>query len=80
MLDMASGKIYLNEINTIPGSLAFYLWEPVGVKYGALLDRLIGLELKRERENRSISFSFDTNILENASFGGSKGSKGSKAG
>ncbi|MBP5604901.1 MAG: D-alanine--D-alanine ligase [Ruminiclostridium sp.] len=80
MLDMASGKIYLNEINTIPGSLAFYLWEPVGVKYGALLDRLIGLALKRERENRSISFSFDTNILENASFGGSKGSKGSKAG
>ncbi len=78
MLDMASGKIYLNEINTIPGSLAFYLWEPVGVKYGALLDRLIGLALKRERENRSISFSFDTNILENASFGGSKGSKGSK--
>ena len=78
MLDKATGKIYLNEINTIPGSLAFYLWEPVGVKYGALLDRMIELAFKRERENKAISFSFDTNILETASFGGSKGSKGAK--
>ena len=78
MLDKATGKIYLNEINTIPGSLAFYLWEPVGVKYTALLDRMIELAFKRERENKSISFSFDSNILENATFGGSKGSKGAK--
>ncbi|MBQ9483366.1 MAG: D-alanine--D-alanine ligase, partial [Ruminiclostridium sp.] len=76
MLDKATGKIYLNEINTIPGSLAFYLWEPVGVKYTAMLDKLIELALKRSRENKSITFSFDTNILENASFGGSKGSQG----
>ncbi len=78
MLDKATGKIYLNEINTIPGSLAFYLWEAAGVKYSELLDRMIDLAFKRERENKSISFSFDTNILENASFGGSKGSKGAK--
>ena len=78
MLDKATGKIYLNEINTIPGSLSFYLWEPVGVKYTAMLDKLIELALKRSRENKSITFSFDTNILENASFGGSKGSKGAK--
>jgi len=78
MLDRSTGKIYLNEINTIPGSLAFYLWEPVGLHYGDMLDRLIALALKRSRENKSISFSFDTNILENASFGGSKGSKGAK--
>ena len=78
MLDKATGKIYLNEINTIPGSLSFYLWEPVGVKYGELLDRIINLAFKRERENKSISFSFDTNILETATFGGSKGAKGAK--
>ncbi len=79
MLDKATGKIYLNEINTIPGSLSFYLWEPVGVKYSELLDRMIALAFKRERENKSINFSFDTNILENASFGGAKGSKGVKS-
>lgn len=78
MLDKATGKIYLNEINTIPGSLSFYLWEPMGVKYSELLDRMISLAFKRERENKSISFSFDTNILENISLGGSKGAKGAK--
>ncbi|MBR5090708.1 MAG: D-alanine--D-alanine ligase, partial [Ruminiclostridium sp.] len=78
MLDKATGKVYLNEINTIPGSLSFYLWEPVGVKYTELLDRMINLAFKRERENKSISFSFDSNILENASFGGAKGAKGAK--
>ncbi len=78
MLDKSTGKIYLNEINTIPGSLSFYLWEPMGVKYSELLDRMISLALKRERENKAISFSFDSNILETASFGGSKGSKGGK--
>lgn len=78
MLDQSTGKIYLNEINTIPGSLAFYLWEAAGMHYTDLLDRMIELAFKRERENKSISFSFDSNILENASFGGSKGSKGAK--
>lgn len=78
MIDEENGNIYLNEINTIPGSLAFYLWEPLGVKYSELLDRMISLALKRERENKAISFSFDTNILETASFGGSKGAKGAK--
>lgn len=40
MIDEDNGKLYFNEINTIPGSLAFYLWEPVGVPYKELLDRM----------------------------------------
>ncbi len=75
MIDMETDKVYLNEINTIPGSLSFYLWEPKGVKYTALLERMINLALKRHRQNSKISYSFDTNIL---SMGGSFGSKGSK--
>lgn len=75
MIDMETDKVYLNEINTIPGSLAFYLWEPKGVKYPALLEMMISLALKRHRQNSKISYSFDTNIL---SMGGSFGSKGSK--
>lgn len=78
MIDMSNGNIYLNEINTIPGSLAFYLWEPIGVKYSELLDRMISLALKRERENKALNFSFDSNILETATFGGAKGTKGAK--
>lgn len=77
MIDRESGKIYLNEINTIPGSLAFYLWEPVGITYPELLDRMIQLALKRNRENGKLQFSFETNVLAGVSLGGgAKGCKG----
>ena len=75
MIDEDTDKLYYNEINTIPGSLAFYLWEPIGVPYKELLDRMIQLALKRARIEESLTFTFDTNILDSASFGGSKGSK-----
>ena len=75
MIDEDNGKLYFNEINTIPGSLSFYLWEPVGIPYKELLDRMIGLSLKRARTEESLTFTFDTNILDSASFGGSKGGK-----
>lgn len=75
MIDEDTGKLYFNEINTIPGSLAFYLFEPVGVPYKELLDRMIGLAMKRVRTESNLTFTFDTNILNTASFGGSKGSK-----
>ena len=75
MMDQKAGEIFLNEINTIPGSLSFYLWEPLGVSYPELLDRMIALGLKRNREQSEISYAFDTNVLEGMSFGGAKGSK-----
>ncbi len=75
MIDEETGKLYFNEINSIPGSLAFYLWEPVGVPYSELLDRMIELALKRARIEDSLTFTFDSNILANANLGGSKGSK-----
>ncbi len=75
MIDEDTDELYFNEINTIPGSLAFYLWEPVGVPYKELLDRMIELALKRQRVEGGLTFAFDTNILDTASFGGSKGSK-----
>lgn len=78
MIDMATDKIYINEINTIPGSLAFYLWEPKGVKYTELLERMIRLALKRHRQAEKINYTFDTNILSMGGGFGAKGSKGSK--
>lgn len=80
MMDTKTGNIWLNEINTIPGSLSFYLWEPLGVKYTKLLDRMISLALKRERENSSITYTFDSNVLQGVNLGGgTKGAKGTKA-
>lgn len=78
MMNTETGKIWLNEINTIPGSLSFYLWEPVGIKYTKLLDRMIELALKREREETNLTFSFESNVLAGVNLGGTKGSKGSK--
>lgn len=78
MIDEEDGTLYFNEINTIPGSLSFYLWEPVGVSYKELLDRMIQLSLKRVREEEALTFAFDTNILNQQSLSGMKGVKGSK--
>jgi D-alanine-D-alanine ligase len=72
LMDGATGEIWLNEINTIPGSLSFYLWEPTGLPYGKLLDEMIRLAFKRHREQEDLMFSFDSNVLANASFGGTK--------
>ena len=69
MIDVEKDKLYFNEINPIPGSLSFYLWEPVGVPYKELLDRMIQLALKRTRVENSLTFTFDTNILANAKLG-----------
>ncbi len=72
MVDLDTNEVYVNEINTIPGSLSFYLWEPVGVSYDKLLDRMVKLALKRDRELSNLSFSFDTNLLSNVKLGGTK--------
>lgn len=75
MIDEETGDLYFNEINPIPGSLSFYLWEPVGVPYKELLGRMIELAIKRQRVEEQVTFTFDTNILKTANIGGSKGGK-----
>lgn len=75
MIDKETDKVYVNEINPIPGSLAFYLWEPLGKPYAQLLDDMVKLALKREREEKSMLTSFDSNILQNANLSGAKGVK-----
>ena len=69
MIDEEEDKLYFNEINPIPGSLSFYLWEPIGVPYKELLDRMIQLALRRTRIEESLTFTFDTNILKTADLG-----------
>lgn len=76
MIDEKDNSIYVNEINTIPGSLSFYLWEATGISFESLMDRLVQLALKRKREIDRKTFSYDSNIF--ALGGGSKGAKGAK--
>ncbi|OJU14436.1 MAG: D-alanine--D-alanine ligase [Clostridiales bacterium 43-6] len=76
LMDAADdNKVYVNEINTIPGSLSFYLWEPAGLPYTDMLDELIDLGFKRARMKNNLMFTYDTNILAS---GGAFGSKGKK--
>ena len=69
-------KVYANEINNIPGSLSFYLWEPAHKPYTQLLDELINMAIKSYKKKQHIVHSFESNILEN--FNGTKGVKGIK--
>lgn len=81
MIDKATGEIYVNEINTIPGSLSYYLWEASGISFPALMDRLVQLAYKRKRETDRKTFSYDTNIftMKGGAKGGLKGGlKGKK--
>lgn len=71
IIDEDNGNIYVNEINTIPGSLSFYLWEASGIPFAELMDRLVKLALKRKREQGQKIVSYDQNIF--ALSGGTKG-------
>ena len=63
IIDEAENKIYVNEINTIPGSFSFYLWEATGIPFDKLNDKLIDLALKRDRKNKMKVSSYDQNIF-----------------
>ena len=63
--------VYINEINTLPGSLSFYLWEKSGYPFAKMLDKLIELGFERYNKRNKINYSFDSKLLKKAD-GGSK--------
>ena len=75
LMDAETKKIYINEVNTIPGSLAYYLWTEKGVSFTELMDRLVDQALNRERRRSKMTFSYDTDLLLNYQAGGSNGTK-----
>ena len=68
----SSGQLYFNEINTIPGSFSFYLWEPSGVPFDELLDRLVTIARRRHREQNGRVQTYDVNLLAEKSLRGLK--------
>ena len=80
MFDRKSEKIYITEINTIPGSLAFYLWENAGLPYSRLIDRMVAYAEQAYEDKNRANYAFKSDILKGVSFGakGSKGTKGAK--
>ncbi len=72
MVDADTNNVYVNEINTIPGSLSFYLWEATGTSFDKLMDELVALALKRKREQGLKTTNFDHNIFNLTGKGGTK--------
>ncbi|PWU22705.1 D-alanine--D-alanine ligase [Candidatus Cerribacteria bacterium 'Amazon FNV 2010 28 9'] len=56
-------EIWVGEINTIPGSMAFYLWEASGVSYPQLIDELVAIAQKRKAIQQSFTRSISTTII-----------------
>lgn len=63
LMDKETQKVYVNEINTIPGALSYYLWEAAGKSFKEEIDELVDLALKRQRNKEKMTFSYDQNIL-----------------
>ncbi len=70
MMNKKTKRVYVNEINTIPGSFAFYLWEKSGLPFPKLIDKLIELGFKRfEDRFEKTLYSYDSKLLESQSKG-----------
>ena len=63
LIDEEINKIYVNEINTIPGALSWYLFEATGKKFEDILDEAINIAIKRHTDREKLTFSYDQNIL-----------------
>lgn len=75
----AEDVVYLNEINTMPGSLAFYLWQESGLSMTDLVHRLVELAREAYAEKRRSSYDYRTDLINLAQMRGLKGVKGAKA-
>jgi len=74
ILDEAEKKVYMNEVNTIPGSLSFYLWEAKGIKFADILTSIIENSIKRFSKKNKLKKVFVSAVLQGVS-GGKLGGK-----
>ncbi|MDL2217124.1 D-alanine--D-alanine ligase [Christensenellaceae bacterium OttesenSCG-928-M15] len=74
MIDNSDGNVYINEINTIPGSFAYYLFEPMGVTYMQLIDKLVEGAYAARKEKLDSEFAYNSDILSSVVLNGAKGS------
>ncbi|MCE7946378.1 MAG: D-alanine--D-alanine ligase [Chloroflexi bacterium CFX4] len=75
---LKDGQPFVNEINTLPGSLAFYLWQAEGMTPAQVVDELIRLALEAYKEKARTLYDYKSGLVAYAAAGGLKGMKGSK--
>lgn len=78
LIDKETNKVYANEINSIPGSLSFYLWDKTDKEYQELLNEILTIGIRDYKDKINKTRSFDTNILKNFKGNSIKGVKGVK--
>jgi D-alanine-D-alanine ligase len=76
LLNSDNNKVYFNEINTIPGSFSFYLWEKSGLDFKSLVNKLIDIGLRNHHRKNGRIRSYETNLLSEKAATGIKGLKG----
>ena len=64
-----TGKIYINEINTIPGSVAFYLWEPKGYSFKDLITKMLEIAQAVDTMRKETVYSYDAELFKRIQYG-----------
>lgn len=78
LVNAETEEVFLNEVNTIPGSFSFYLWEKSGMNFKQLMLELISIALQRHQAKNGRVRSYSTNLLSEKAAKGIKGLKGTK--
>lgn len=66
LVDRDTRQVYVNEVNTLPGSMSFYLWRPLGLTPSQVVDNLVQLAVEADDDKGKTIFSYDSNLLEKA--------------
>ena len=75
---LKDGTVYVNEINTMPGSIAFYLWQAENITPTAVCDELIRLAFEAHADKRRTTYDYKSGLVAHAAARGLKGMKGIK--
>ena len=57
-------EVFVNEINSIPGSLAYYLFEKENLCFAEIIDKLIDIAIKKHEEKQNLTYAYKSNVLE----------------
>lgn len=63
LFDETKKVLYVNEVNTIPGSLAFYLWEHKGISFTEELDKIVEIALLDHQDKNNKTFVFESKVI-----------------
>ncbi|MGN1222564.1 MAG: D-alanine--D-alanine ligase family protein [Christensenellales bacterium] len=57
------GEVYVNEINSIPGSLAYYLFERENLSFSEIIDLLILKAIEKFNQKKNLTYTFESSVL-----------------